>query len=96
MKRSQKKAHKKKNNATYTKEEKMVRTVDDWCPNYEGGTVKVCMCIWEDRPARITIFGADDFGVEIEGSESEIRKIYDEMPDVITVKWTYDHGFKDF
>ena len=87
--------------------EKRVRAEDDWCPTYPDGTVQVRLS--ESRhtevdkktkelrvtseEVHISIFGADDFGMEKCGSLSDMQQVYDTLPDPISIPWAYSHGF---
>lgn len=87
--------------------QKFIKTIDDWC-NYPGDTVRVFLLNqkMEDEQfnfVRIAVWGADDFGLEMDfkGTEKENdskfiewkENIYDKIPEPCTKQWFRDMGF---
>lgn len=90
-----------------------ISVADNWCPCYPDGTVELSLKLYapgineEECYVKITAFGMDDFGVEMEYVTDDFSdaldrfKFWDEwifskVPDGITVEWFYEHGFVNF
>ena len=85
-----------------TKEERYISTTDDFYPNYSNNKVEAKVFKIEGSPnkfhdmSKISVWGADDFGMEIEGSPDDYEKfleIYNNLPEPITIQWLKDNGF---
>lgn len=90
--------------------QKFVKTTDNWCPNYPGDTVRVFLLNQKTEHkefnfVRIAVWGADDFGLEMDfkGTEEENdskfiewkENIYDKIPEPCTEQWFRNVGFCD-
>ena len=80
--------------------EKMIKTTDNWYPNYPNDEVNVDLyiCDWlgDDSFVCVYIEGADDYCLERVGKLSEyneLRDLYDSLPEPITQEWLLRHGF---
>ena len=90
--------------------QKFIKTTDNWCPNYPGDTVRVFLLNQKMENeqfnfVRIAVWGADDFGLEMDfkGTEEENdskfiewkENIYDKIPQPCTEQWFRDMGFRN-
>jgi hypothetical protein len=81
--------------------EKYIKTTDYFFPNYENNKVFVylfCayMETYSDWLSKISVSGADDYGLSIEGGREDyerFEKLYKEMPEPITIDWLVANGF---
>ena len=87
-------------------ETRMVKVKDDWYPCFEGGYVclRIAQHFFNEHYCKISAFGADDTGVEMEfsyptkGAVDAVydrwkKYIFDRVPDGVTREWFYEHGF---
>lgn len=80
---------------------RMIKTTDNFYPNYENDMVevKVRLCNYNGKYTKLSVWGADDFGMEIEGKEEDfdrLKELYNQMPEPITKDWLLAHGFEVF
>lgn len=62
-----------------------VPTSDDWYPNWPGETVKVMVYAESDGTGRVSVWGADDCGMERRFEDAEAaRRCRQELPVVIS------------
>lgn len=67
--------------------EKYIYVDDDWYPNYQGDKVKLNMVLYYSsnekkyRYIKITAFGLDDFGLEIEYCNKKIKNLISKYKD---------------
>ena len=79
--------------------EKMLKTSDDFCPNFPDNEVCVHIVysnIDEER-VQLTVFGQDNTAMMIEGSVGDydrLKNIYNRLPEPITKEWLLDNGFQ--
>jgi len=90
----------------YKRETRKIFVKDDWYPCYSGGYVVLSIVqthFQEDYWCKVSAWGADDTGVELEyhGSPTAVKGmyehwkkyIYNRVPDGITREWFFEHGF---
>lgn len=71
-------------------------TIDEWYPNFPRNTVRVSVYRAESskEPHRICVWGADDFGMELDTRDvTLIRRIVRELPNPLTIEWLKGRGF---
>lgn len=85
-----------------------VHVVDDWYPCFPGDTIelKVGMFYFQSYYVKLSAWGADDTGVEIEKTAEKLPEavaLYDELmekfnqiPEGVDMKWFLDSGFSRF
>jgi len=76
--------------------EAYVQTTDDWYPNWEGNTVCVSVVLLNPPGIRISIWGADDDGMERDSTTitvAEAIEFVKSMPVPITKEWLESVGF---
>jgi hypothetical protein len=79
------------------REEKWLKTPDDWYPTYEEGKVKASFMPLSDGLFRVSVWGADDFGIYRDfKSRMEAKMVFGSLPDPITQKHLYALGFERF
>ena len=94
-----------------SRQDKFVKTTDDWHPNFLGDTIKVILCL-QEWPAGyydvcLRAWGADDFALTLDKNgiksfkealaiKEEFGKIYDAVPEVADKDWFYKQGFEQF
>lgn len=98
-------------------ERRMVKVVDEWSPCYPNNEVQLSIVLRGIKPypkasedkmtyyVKVTAWGMDDFGVELEYKIVGQRAIaegrydfwkhyiFDRVPDGIDKEWFYEHGF---
>ena len=84
---------------------RMVRVTDDWYPCFDGNRVrlKLKLCFFKHYYIKLSAWGADDTGVEIEYVALDLpdavkqfevmSEIFDSVPNECDRQWFYDHGF---
>lgn len=89
----------------YQKKERMIRVTDNWHPCFGGNKVRLrlSLCYFRHYYVKLSAWGADDTGVEIELGASdlaeanqkyqELEKLFDTVPDGVNRKWFLDNGF---
>lgn len=80
---------------------KMIKTTDDFYPNYPNDEVEVHLVLYyfHSMVSKLTVFGIDDYGLEIEGDAedySRLKNLYDNMPEPVTIDWLIENGFTQF
>lgn len=80
---------------------KMIKTTDDFYPNYPNDEVEVQLVLYyfHSMVSKLTVFGMDDYGLEIEGDAedySRLKDLYDNMLEPITIDWLTENGFTQF
>lgn len=89
------------------KKERMVEVNDDWYPCFPGNKVRLRLSLsllyFKLYYIKLSAWGADDTGVEIECHASDFQdaadkyntlsKVYDSVPDGCDRQWFFDHGF---
>lgn len=87
------------------KKERMVEVNDDWYPCFPGNKVRLRLSLlyFKCYYVKLSAWGADDTGVEIECHASDFQdaadkynalsKVYDSVPDGCDRQWFFDHGF---
>lgn len=85
--------------------ERMVNVVDDWYPCFDGNKVrlKLKLCYFKGYYIKLSAWGADDTGVEIEYDAVDLpdavrqfgvlSDVFDSVPDECDRQWFLDHGF---
>lgn len=90
--------------------DRMVTVTDDWYPCYPGNQVYLyirgsrCWSRTEMYAVRISAWGKDDTGVELEYTTRSAETAYalywhwkkylfDKVPDGVDKEWFYEHGF---
>ena len=75
-------------------------TIDDWHPNWERDTVRVRVTTLLDGTLRISVWGADDDGMERdtpspshEEVQRQIRWAKTQLPNPLTKRWLTEQGF---
>lgn len=89
----------------YQEKERMIRVTDNWHPCFGGNKVRLrlSLCYFRHYYVKLSAWGADDTGVEIECHASDMQdaadkynalsKVYDSVPDGCDRQWFFDHGF---
>ena len=82
-------------------ETKFVSTKEDWYPNYPNNKIKVHIGLYNFNYlyTKITIFGADDYGLEIElkgDNYNKLLELYNQISDFITKDELERMGFTRF
>lgn len=91
---------------------RMVTVTDDWCPCYPENQVEVSLYMayftkcksWNDHyVTKISAWGMDDHGVEIERTFNnhrdavdfyeELYELYISIPNGVNMHWFIEHGF---
>lgn len=91
---------------------KMIKASDNWCPCYANNTVEVKLrelpSAYPKSPRiiRLSIWGADDLGYDIDFYENEFvsaeryydfaKYIYDNLPNIINMDFVEKIGMKRF
>ena len=85
--------------------ERMVLVTDNWYPCFDGNKVrlKLKLCYFKGYYIKLSAWGADDTGVEIEYKALDLpdavkqfkvlSDVFDSVPDGCNRQWFYDHGF---
>ena len=61
---------------------------DDWYPCHARHTVRILVFApLDDRPWRVTIWGADDYGLETWMTEEEKDAFLRDLPNTLTKSW---------
>jgi hypothetical protein len=69
-------------------------TTDQWYPNYDGDLVKISVYEYSKGGAKVCVWGADDFGMEIMvGTRMQALDIFNALPKVITQEDLKLRGF---
>jgi hypothetical protein len=75
-------------------------TNDDWCPNYERDTVRVRVTTLLDGSLRVSVWGADDLGMERdiqnpshETVQQQIKWVKTQLPNPLSQAWLRAQGF---
>ena len=84
-----------------TQNSKFIKTTDYFYPNYEDNKVSVYLFggyigAYGEWLSKISVHGADDYGLSIEGNKEDyerFEKLYNEIPEPITIDWLVEHGF---
>jgi len=72
----------------------MRQTSDQWYPNYPGDTVKVRVTRLSDGKWRVSVWGADDDGMECDlRLQDEALALFEALPKVITKADLTARGF---
>ena len=76
---------------------KMVAVTEDWYPPFKtetGSAVLVSIYRFGPDNHRVSVWGADDFGLELEGlDEATAFRLYDSIVDGVTQDSLRDKGF---
>jgi hypothetical protein len=67
---------------------------ENWYPNFPGDTVQVFLREHKNGACKVSIWGADDMGVELDNIDKEYAHwLFDAIGDGITRDALYDFGF---
>lgn len=78
------------------RKEKMLHTKQQWYPNFSGDTVCAMVMPIADKknPYRVAVWGADDFGLEIDLADmNKALEIYEGLKDNVTQEELRELGF---
>jgi len=79
------------------KRTKLVSSPDDWYPSIEGKYVEVTIHKDAKASLRVTVFGADDFGLELSDlTLTEALLTFRKIKDGITQTYLKSLGFTQF
>lgn len=69
-------------------------TTDDWYPNFPGNMVEVNVQELSNKLWRVSVWGNDDYGMEIDvQTRMQALDIYQSLPIIITQQDLYERGF---
>lgn len=77
----------------------MVKTTDNWFPNYEGDQVALSLTKLQGYPItyRVCVWGMDDCGMERDfqtNDPTEAKKLFDKLKDaIVTMGYLSELGF---